>query len=260
MKRDSIVRDPAGPSPGPGAGIGLVDPGFWSGRSVLLTGHTCFKGSWLALWLHALGAEVTGLSLDVPTRPALFELARINELVRDLRADVCDRDAIGAAIAAAEPEIVIHMAAQSLVRRSFEDPRQTYETNVMGTVNVLDAVRVEGAGTRVIVNVTSDKCYENREWEWGYREDEAMGGHDPYSSSKGCAELVTAAYRRSFFAAGTTGRGTGVGSARAGNVIGGGDWAPDRLLPDCIRAFQRGEQVALRSPQSTRPWQHVLEP
>ncbi|HMD52417.1 MAG TPA: CDP-glucose 4,6-dehydratase [Solirubrobacteraceae bacterium] len=257
MKRDSIVRDPAGPSPGPGAGIGLVDPGFWSGRSVLLTGHTGFKGSWLALWLHALGAEVTGLSLDVPTRPALFELARINELVRDLRADVCDRDAIGAAIAAAEPEIVIHMAAQSLVRRSFEDPRQTYETNVMGTVNVLDAVRVEGAGTRVIVNVTSDKCYENREWEWGYREDEAMGGHDPYSSSKGCAELVTTAFRRSFFSAPA---GPRLASARAGNVIGGGDWGEDRLVPDIMRAALAGGELRVRSPDSVRPWQHVLNP
>src|SRR5271166_4216386 len=214
MKRDSIVRDPAGPSPGPGAGIGLVDPGFWSGRSVLLTGHTCFKGSWLALWLHALGAEVTGLSLDVPTRPALFELARINELVRDLRADVCDRDAIG-------------------------------------------AVRVEGAGTRVIVNVTSDKCYENREWEWGYREDEAMGGHDPYSSSKGCAELVTTAFRRSFFSAPA---GPRLASARAGNVIGGGDWGEDRLVPDIMRAALAGGELRVRSPDSVRPWQHVLNP
>jgi CDP-glucose 4,6-dehydratase len=236
---------------------GAVDPGFWRGRSVLLTGHTGFKGAWLALWLQALGARVTGFSNGVPTQPSLYELARVGEAVSTVEGDVRDHDAIAAAVVHAAPEIVIHMAAQSLVRRSFAEPVETYDTNIMGTVNVLDAVRAGGDGVRAIVNVTSDKCYENREWEWAYREDEPMGGHDPYSSSKGCAELLTTAFRRSFF---SSPDGTRLASARAGNVIGGGDWGQDRLLPDVMRAALAGETVRVRNPNSIRPWQHVLNP
>jgi len=234
-----------------------VDPDFWRDRRVLLTGHTGFKGAWLALWLESLGAQVTGFSVDVPTEPSLYELARAEEGMESVVGDVRDPDAIAATVAAAAPEIVVHMAAQSLVRRSFAEPRDTYETNVMGTVNVLDAVRAQGNDVRVVVNVTSDKCYENREWEWGYREDEPMGGHDPYSSSKGCAELVTDAFRRSFF---SDRDGPRVASARAGNVIGGGDWGEDRLVPDIMRAALAGEEVRVRNPNSIRPWQHVLNP
>jgi CDP-glucose 4,6-dehydratase len=237
----------------------MPDAAFWAGRRVLVTGHTGFKGAWLTLWLDRLGAEVSGLALPPSTEPALFSLACSGLLRHDFTADLCDPVAVAQAFVEARPQVVLHLGAQSLVRTSFEDPVRTYATNIMGTVHVLEATRRQEGVTALVV-VTSDKAYENREWHWAYREDEAMGGHDPYSSSKGCAELVTAAYRRSFFATSTTGQGTGVGSARAGNVIGGGDWAPDRLLPDCIRAFQRGQQVALRSPQSTRPWQHVLEP
>jgi len=241
---------------------GAVDPDFWHDRRVLLTGHTGFKGAWMALWLQSLGASVTGFALDVPTEPSLYELARVGDNMRSVVGDVRDADAIAAAVAQAEPEVVIHMAAQSLVRRSFVAPRETYATNVMGTVNVLDAVRLHGERVRALVNVTSDKCYENREWEWGYREEEPMGGHDPYSSSKGCAELVTDAFRRSFFSAGTPAgeRGTRLASARAGNVIGGGDWGEDRLVPDIMRAALAGEQVRVRNPNSIRPWQHVLNP
>jgi CDP-glucose 4,6-dehydratase len=232
-----------------------VDSAFWHGRRVLLTGHTGFKGSWLTLWLTSLGAEVTGFSRDVPTDPSLHELARLGDLVAATEADVRDYDAVADAVRRARPEIVVHMAAQSLVRRSFADPRETYATNVMGTVNVLEAVRAVG-DVRVVVNVTSDKCYENREWEWGYREDEPMGGYDPYSSSKGCAELVTAAYRRSFFGPGET----HLASVRAGNVIGGGDWGEDRLLPDLMRATLAGETARIRDLTAVRPWQHVLNP
>jgi CDP-glucose 4,6-dehydratase len=234
-----------------------VDPAFWRDRRVLVTGHTGFKGAWLALWLQSLGARVTGFARDVPTDPSLFELARVGEgLHAHVLGDVRDERALYEALASADPEIVIHMAAQSLVRRSFLHPRDTYATNVMGTVNVLDAVR-HHAGVRVVVNVTSDKCYDNREWEWGYRESEPMGGHDPYSSSKGCAELVTDAYRRSFF---SDPNGPRVASARAGNVIGGGDWAPERLLPDIVRAALAGATLRVRNPRAVRPWQHVLCP
>jgi CDP-glucose 4,6-dehydratase len=236
---------------------GAVDPGFWRGRRVLLTGHTGFKGAWLALWLQALGARVTGFASGVPTQPSLYELARVGEGLESIEGDVRDHAALVKAVADAAPEIVIHMAAQSLVRRSFAEPSETYATNVMGTVNVLDAVRLAPGGVRVLVNVTSDKCYENREWDWGYRESEPMGGHDPYSSSKGCAELVTAAFRRSFF---ETPDGPRVASARAGNVIGGGDWGAERLLPDIMRAALAGEQLRVRNPNSIRPWQHVLNP
>jgi CDP-glucose 4,6-dehydratase len=237
--------------------MSAVDARFWRDRRVLLTGHTGFKGAWLSLWLQSLGARVTGFSLGVPTDPSLYELAKVGEGMESIEGDVCDPQAVVAAVVAANPEVVIHMAAQSLVRRSFVEPRETYETNVMGTVNVLDGVRLHGGDVRAVVNVTSDKCYENREWEWGYREHEPMGGHDPYSSSKGCAELVTDAFRRSFFSGAD---GPRLASARAGNVIGGGDWGEDRLVPDIMRAALAGEQVRVRNPSSIRPWQHVLNP
>ena len=235
---------------------GTVNPEFWRGRRVLVTGHTGFKGSWLSLWLQSLGAEVTGFSNGVPTQPSLYELARVGTGMESVVGDVRDADAVAAAVAGCKPEVVIHMAAQPLVRRSFAEPRATYETNVMGTVNLLEAVRLDG-GVRAVVNVTTDKCYENREWEWGYREDEPMGGHDPYSSSKGAAELVTSAYRRSFF---SDPEGPRLASARAGNVIGGGDWGEDRLVPDLMRAALAGETAQVRNPNSIRPWQHVVNP
>jgi CDP-glucose 4,6-dehydratase len=236
--------------------VSSVDPAFWKGRRVLITGHTGFKGAWLSLWLCSLGAHVTGLSDGVPTEPSLFDMARVGEGMEDRRADVRDQGAVAQALASAQPEVVIHMAAQSLVRRSFVDPRETYEVNVMGTVNLLDAVRATES-VRVVVVVTSDKCYLNREWVWPYREDEPLGGHDPYSSSKAAAEIVTAAYRDSFFSAPDSAR---IASARAGNVIGGGDWATDRLIPDIMRAALAGEPVQIRNPHSVRPWQHVLCP
>ena len=233
----------------------VVDPDFWRGKRVFLTGHTGFKGSWLSLWLQSLGSQVQGYAQAPPTTPSLFEVARVAEGMGSTIGDVRDLAGLQAAMNAFKPDIVIHMAAQALVRLSYAEPVATYATNVMGTVHVLEAVRQTG-GVRAVVNVTTDKCYENREWVWGYREDEAMGGHDPYSSSKGCSELVTSAYRRSFFAAG----GPALGSARAGNVIGGGDWALDRLVPDVLRAFGQGQPALIRNPHATRPWQHVLEP
>jgi CDP-glucose 4,6-dehydratase len=248
---------PAGVSGGadaPGAG---VDPGFWRDRRVLVTGHTGFKGAWLALWLQLLGARATGFSAGVRTQPSLYELARVGEGMESIEGDVRDPEAIAAALSASAPELVLHMAAQPLVRRSYAEPRETYEINVMGTVNVLDAVRRNDHGVRAIVNVSSDKCYENREWEWGYRENEPMGGHDPYSSSKGAAELITDAFRRSFF---SDPQGTRLASARAGNVIGGGDWGEDRLVPDIMLAAIADEPVRVRNPGSIRPWQHVLNP
>jgi CDP-glucose 4,6-dehydratase len=238
-------------------GVGGVREDFWRGRRVLITGHTGFKGAWLALWLQSLGARVTGFSAKAPTGRSLYELARVGEGMANIEGDVCDPEAVAAAVVAAAPEVVVHMAAQSLVRRSFAEPRETFQINVMGTVNVLDAVRLHGDGVRALVNVTSDKCYENREWGRAYGEDEPMGGHDPYSSSKGCAELVTDAFRRSFF---TERDGPRLASARAGNVIGGGDWGEDRLVPDIMRAALAGEPVRVRNPNSIRPWQHVLNP
>ncbi len=231
-------------------------PAFWQGRRVLLTGHTGFKGAWLSLWLQRLGAELTGYSCGVPTEPSLFALAGVAEGMRCVEGDVRDPAALAGALAAAAPEVVIHLAAQPLVRRSFAEPRLTFETNVMGTVNLLDAVRRVDA-VRVVVNVTSDKCYENREWEWGYREGEPLGGHDPYASSKACSELVTSAYRRSFFA---DPDGPRIATARAGNVIGGGDWGEDRLVADLTRAAAAGAELRVRNPNSIRPWQHVLNP
>jgi CDP-glucose 4,6-dehydratase len=232
-----------------------VDSSFWRGRRVLLTGHTGFKGGWLSLWLQQLGAEVQGLALAPPAGPNLFEAARVGDGMASAIGDVRDLAFVAGTMASFRPEIVIHMAAQPLVRLSYEEPVETYATNVMGTVHVLEAVR-RTPGVRAVVNVTTDKCYENREWAWGYREDEPMGGHDPYSNSKGCAELVSGAYRRSFFQQG----GPALATARAGNVIGGGDWATDRLVPDVLRAFEHGRPAVIRNPHSTRPWQHVLEP
>ncbi|PZD72994.1 CDP-glucose 4,6-dehydratase [Acaryochloris thomasi RCC1774] len=233
---------------------------FWNGKRVLVTGHTGFKGSWLSLWLQKSGADVTGYALAPPSNPNLFETARIADGMTSILGDVRDLSHLQETIAQHQPEIVIHMAAQPLVRYSYQHPVETYATNVMGTVHVLEAVR-QAEGIRVVVNVTSDKCYENREWVWGYRENEAMGGHDPYSNSKGCAELVAAAYRSSYFSPQTYAEhGVGLASVRAGNVIGGGDWAGDRLIPDIIRAIMAKETVVIRSPNSIRPWQHVLEP
>jgi len=236
-------------------GVSAVDATFWRGRRVFLTGHTGFKGSWLSLWLQNMDAHLRGYALAPVTTPALFNEARVAHGMDSIEGDVRDLDGLCRALVEFKPEVVIHMAAQPLVRLSYVEPVQTFQTNVMGSIHLLEAVR-RCASVRSVVNVTTDKCYENREWAWGYRETEAMGGHDPYSSSKGCAELVTAAYRHSFLAAG----GVAVASARAGNVIGGGDWAADRLVPDILRALQAQTPVIVRNPSATRPWQHVLEP
>jgi CDP-glucose 4,6-dehydratase len=232
-----------------------MNPVFWHRKRVFLTGHTGFKGSWLSLWLQRLGATVIGYALAPPSKPSMFEVADVSKGMTSIIADIRDLPTLQRAMQAAEPDIVIHMAAQPLVRLSYAEPVETYATNVMGTVHVLEAARHTHC-VKAIVVVTTDKCYENKEWPWGYREDEPMGGFDPYSNSKGCAELVTSAYRRSFL----QGNGVAVASARAGNVIGGGDWALDRLVPDILRAFEANQPVTIRNPQSTRPWQHVLEP
>ncbi len=227
---------------------------FWRGRRTLITGNTGFKGSWLSLWLRELGAKVVGYSLPPPTSPSLFERARLAELFEWTEADVRDLARAKEAFARWKPEVVFHMAAQSLVRASYERPVETFETNITGTVNILEAARV--GGVRAVLIVTSDKCYENRDWVWPYRESDQLGGHDPYSTSKACAELVTASYRRSLL--GST--GPAVASVRAGNVIGGGDWAQDRLVPDVVAALRSRKPALIRNPYSTRPWQHVLEP
>ncbi len=238
-----------------------MNTGFWRGKRVLVTGHTGFKGGWLSLWLQSLGAEVSGYALPPPTSPSLFEVASVGrDMAASYLADIRDLLSLKAALLDLHPEVVFHLAAQPLVRHSYTDPVETFATNVMGTVHLLEAIRTT-PGVRAVVNVTTDKCYDNREWVWGYRESDPLGGHDPYSSSKGCAELVSAAYRNSFFAGKEHARhGVALATARAGNVIGGGDWAADRLVPDMIRAFSRGEAVVIRSPHATRPWQHVLEP
>ena len=233
---------------------------FWQGKKVFLTGHTGFKGGWLSLWLQSLGAELTGYALPPPTNPNLFGLANVENGMISRIGDIRIFELIESEIKKAQPEIVIHMAAQPLVRYSYENPIETYSTNVMGTVNVLEAIRSSSCVKSVVV-VTTDKCYENHEWVWPYRENEAMGGHDPYSSSKGCAELVVAAYRSSYFnPLDYKKHGVGIASARAGNVIGGGDWSKDRLMPDLLNAINIGAPIQLRSPNAIRPWQHVLEP
>ena len=237
--------------------VGLnSDNSFWPDKKVIITGHTGFKGSWLALWLSDLDAKVTGYALDPVTDPNLFSVLDFEKSIIDHRGDIRDLSALERVIKSAKPEIIVHMAAQPLVRESYKDPVGTYATNVMGTVNLMEAARTCDS-VRVILVVTSDKCYENEEIEYGYREIDPMGGHDPYSSSKGCAELVTSAFRRSFFEEGSA---VAVGSARAGNVIGGGDWAPDRIVPDAMHAFSGKETLKVRNPGAVRPWQHVLEP
>lgn len=232
-----------------------MNPAFWRGKRVFLTGHTGFKGSWLSLWLQNLGAEVTGYALQPPTSPSLFEVAKVSEGMNSIISDIRDLPVLLEAMQAARSDIVIHMAAQPLVRYSYQNPVETYSTNVMGTVNILQAVS-KSPGVKAMVNITTDKCYENKESICGYREDEPIGGHDPYSSSKGCAELVASAYRRSFFQE----KGVALATARAGNVIGGGDWATDRLIPDVLRAFEQNQPAMIRNPHATHPWQHVLEP
>ena len=233
---------------------------IFNNRKILITGHTGFKGSWLCILLNQLGANVYGYALDPPTKPSLYYEAKVEELITSYKGDIRDFDYLLHVLHEVKPEIVIHMAAQSLVRESYLNPIETYSTNVMGTVNLHEAIR-QTSGIKVLVNVTTDKCYENREWCWGYRENEPMGGYDPYSNSKGCSELVTASYRNSFFnLKDYTHHGIAIATARAGNVIGGGDWAEDRLIPDFIRSISKGETLKIRSPYAIRPWQHVLEP
>jgi CDP-glucose 4,6-dehydratase len=235
---------------------GTVSPEFWKDKRVYLTGHTGFKGSWLSLWLQDMGAIVKGYSMEPNTIPNLFEVARVAEGMESEIGDIRNLEMVTASMLAFNPEILIHMAAQPLVRLSYVEPVETYSTNVMGTIHVLEAAR-KCKNLKTIVAITTDKCYENKEWSWGYRENEAMGGHDPYSSSKGCCELLIASYRNSFF---STNQTPSLASVRAGNVIGGGDWSEDRLIPDILKAFEKSEPVLVRNPLATRPWQHVLEP
>jgi len=233
----------------------MISETFWKDKKVFLTGHTGFKGSWLSLWLNSLGASVRGYSLEPPTSPSLFEEAKVADKIDSEIGDIRNLGQLQKSMSEFNPDILIHMAAQPLVRLSYDIPIETYEVNVLGTAKVLEAAR-SCSNLKSIVSITTDKCYENKEWDWGYRENEPMGGHDPYSSSKGCAELVTSAYSRSFMKK----LGIGVATARAGNVIGGGDWADDRLIPDILRAFEKKRPVIIRNPKATRPWQHVLEP
>lgn len=239
----------------------MVNKNFWRNKKVFITGNTGFKGSWLSLWLHYLGAEVTGYALAAPTTPSLFKLAKLESQIHWVEGNIQDINKLEKSLIQSQAEIIIHMAAQPLVRESYINPVETYATNVMGTVNVLEAAR-KVKNLHAIVNVTTDKCYENQEWCWAYRENEPMGGFDPYSSSKGCSELVTAAYRRSFFSSDTYGKThtVALATARAGNVIGGGDYAKDRLIPDLLKSISNNEKLIIRSPYSIRPWQHVLEP
>jgi CDP-glucose 4,6-dehydratase len=243
-------------------GVGNIDLKFWKAKKVLITGHTGFKGSWLCMFLNQLEAKVSGYALEPPTEPNLFSLCNINSFVDSTIGDIRDFDSLIKKIDNEQPEIIIHMAAQPLVRLSYNEPVLTYQTNVIGTVNLLEAVRVsKSKSVRVIVNVTTDKCYENKEWLWPYRENEPLGGYDPYSSSKACSELVTSSYRNSFFNPEKYDQHkVAIASARAGNVIGGGDWAEDRLVPDILRAIIKGDIVKIRSPYAIRPWQHVIEP
>jgi len=238
----------------------LLFDNIFKNRKVLITGHTGFKGSWLCLLLNQLGADVYGYALNPPTNPSLFIEAKVEELIKSYIGDIRNFEYLWHVLQEIKPEIIIHMAAQPLVRESYKNPIETYATNVMGTVNLLEAIR-QTSGIKVFVNVTTDKCYENKEWHWGYRENEPMGGYDPYSNSKGCSELVTASFRNSFFNPKNYAQhGIGIATARAGNVIGGGDWAEDRLIPDFIRSITKGEKLKIRSPYAIRPWQHVLEP
>jgi CDP-glucose 4,6-dehydratase len=237
-----------------------MKPSFWSRKKVFVTGHTGFKGTWLSLWLQQLGAEVTGFSLQPPTQPNLFKVVQVEHGMNSIIGDIRDSEMLTNIIKKTEPDIVIHLAAQPLVRQSYVDPVLTYSTNIMGTIHLFEAVR-QTPSVRVVINVTTDKCYENKEWMWGYRENEPMGGFDPYSSSKGCSELVTAAYRNSFFNILRDDKHqVAIATARAGNVIGGGDWANDRLIPDVLRAIETGQSIKIRNPNATRPWQHVLDP
>jgi CDP-glucose 4,6-dehydratase len=240
-------------------GLGM-NPEFWRGKRVLITGHTGFKGSWLSLWLQSLGAHVTGYALEPPTDPNLFEIAQVGQGMASVVGDIRDLSKLQSVFSEHCPEIVFHMAAQPLVRYSYKNPVETYATNVMGTVHLLESVR-NTPSVKAVVNITTDKCYENREWVWGYRENEPMGGFDPYSNSKGCAELVSSAYRSSFFnSENYLKHGVATATVRAGNVIGGGDWAQDRLIPDILSAFEQGRKVNIRNPHAIRPWQHVMEP
>ncbi len=233
----------------------VVNSNFWRDKRVLLTGHTGFKGSWVSLWLQSMNAEVRGLALEPPSMPNLFVEAKVESGMDSQICDIRNYEAVYRVVSEFKPEIVIHMAAQALVLYSYKNPVETYTTNVMGTVNILEAIRQVGTA-RVVINVTTDKCYENKEWVWGYREDEPMGGFDPYSSSKGCSELITSAFRHSYYKS----LGIALASARAGNVIGGGDWGMNRLIPDVLRAVQENQCVTVRNPDAIRPWQHVLEP
>src|SRR5574337_1297264 len=237
-----------------------MNPEFWKGKKVLLTGHTGFKGSWLSIWLKKLNVDLIGYSKSIPTNPSLFELANVEEGMQSIIGDVCDLEHLEEVIRINRPQIIINMAAQSLVQESYENPLETYSTNVMGTVNLLEAIRRNGK-VSVVINITSDKCYENTGKLQGYTETDPMGGYDPYSSSKGCAELITASFRNSFFNSNYfEHHHTAIASARAGNVIGGGDWAKNRLIPDIIRAMMKNETIKIRNPDAVRPWQHVLEP
>ncbi len=231
---------------------------FWKNKKILITGHTGFKGSWLTIWLKKLGADVTGFSKSIPTNPSLFEIANVQKDIKSIEGDIQNYEILKETISKSEPEIIFHMAAQSLVIKSYSDPIETYSTNIMGTVNLLCAVK-ETKKPKVVVNVTSDKCYENNESLDGYKEDDPMGGYDPYSSSKGCAELITKSFRNSFFSSNTE-NNVALASVRAGNVIGGGDWAQNRLIPDIIRSIKNKEMIKIRNPNSIRPWQHVLDP
>lgn len=236
-----------------------MNSAFWAGKKVFISGHTGFKGSWLCLWLQQAGAQVTGYALPPPSSPSLFDVANVGANMHSIIGDIRNAAALEMAMRDCAPDVVIHMAAQSLVRHSYRDPVETYSTNVMGTVHMLEAVR-KTPGIRAVINVTSDKCYRNREWLWGYREQDELGGHDPYSNSKACAELVASAYRDSFFSGDTTKSLPALASVRAGNVIGGGDWAADRLIPDFMRAMTGNVPLVIRNPGAIRPWQHVLEP